>query len=242
MAAPQRLKGKIALVTGATRGIGLAIARALAAEGCDLAVTARDAEALEKSSRELRNENTRLLAQPCDLRDAKAVNALIAAIQREFQHLDILINNAGISHQMAPVEQLPIEVWNDVIATNLTAMFLVTRAALPLMRSAGTIVNNLSVAAKEAFPRQAAYCASKFGALGFTNTLREELRPRAIRVISLEPGATNTEIWDQFWPDAPRQRMLSPETVAQAVLNALLLPPEAAAEKVIIAPTTGKLT
>jgi NAD(P)-dependent dehydrogenase (short-subunit alcohol dehydrogenase family) len=237
-----RLKGKVALITGATRGIGRAIARSLADEGCDLAVTGRNSAALEGLNRELSAGNIRVLAHPCDVRDPKAVDALISDVQRQFQSLDIVVNNAGISHAMATADKLAVEVWNDVIATNLTGMFLVTRAALPLMPDGGAIVNNLSVAAKEVFAGEAAYCASKHGALGFTNTLREELRPRRIRVVALMPGATDTEIWNQFWPDAPRQKMLSPETVAQAVVNALLLPSDATAEELIVKPTTGKLS
>jgi NAD(P)-dependent dehydrogenase (short-subunit alcohol dehydrogenase family) len=235
------LKGQVALITGATQGIGLAIARSLAKEGCNLVVTGRKVPVLTKVSREVEAQGVRVLVHACDVRDPKAVAGLISRIRDQFRHLDILINNAGISHAMAPVERLPVDIWNEVIATNLTSMFLVTQAALPLMRKGGTIVNNLSVAAREVFAGEAAYCVSKHGALGLTGVLREELRPRGIRVISLLPGPTNTDIWNQFWPDAPRQKMLSPKTVAQAVLNALLLPPDATAEEVIVMPTSGKL-
>ena len=112
---------------------------------------------------------------------------------------------------------------------------------LPLMRRGSTIVNNLSMAATHVFAGQSAYCAAKHGALGLTRTLREELRPRGIRVIALLPGATATDIWKQFWPEAPRQRMLRPETVAQAVLDALLLPPESTVEEITLMPTKGAL-
>jgi NAD(P)-dependent dehydrogenase (short-subunit alcohol dehydrogenase family) len=138
--------------------------------------------------------------------------------------VDILINNAGIAHPSLPVEKLSCEHWKAVIETNLTGTFLVTRAILPLMPSGGTMVNNLSIAATRVFPGWSAYGASKHGALGLTNTLREELRPKSIRVIALLPGATSTDIWDAPWPDAPRKNMMSPETVAQALVNALTLP------------------
>ncbi len=94
-----------------------------------------------------------------------------------------------------------------------------------MMKRGGTIVNNLSVAATRVFAGSAAYNASKHGALGLTNTLREELRPRGIRVIALLPGATDTDIWTTLWPQAPRKKMMSPETVAAAILQAILLPP-----------------
>ncbi len=102
-------------------------------------------------------------------------------------------------------------------------------------------MNNLSVAAKGVFAGESAYCASKHGALGFTNTLREELRPRGIRVVALMPGATNTDLWNQFWSEAPRDKMMSPETVADAVVNLLLLPANSAVEELVIAPTSGSL-
>jgi NAD(P)-dependent dehydrogenase (short-subunit alcohol dehydrogenase family) len=120
-------------------------------------------------------------------------------------------------------------------------MFLVTRAALPLMKRGASIVNNLSVSAKGVFPGMSAYNASKHGAAGFTNTLREELREQGIRVIGLYPGATDTDIWKQFRPEAPRKRMMKAETIAEAVLFAVSLPPEATVEELVIAPTRGAL-
>lgn len=234
-----RLHGKIALITGASRGIGLAIARALATEGSDLIISARDDSALQQAGRELRANKNRVLAKACDVAKVSEVDALLAFVQREFGRLDILVNNAGISHPMAPVDQLAIDVWQRVIAINLTGTFLVTRAALPLMPLGASIVNNLSV--KAVFAGEAAYCASKHGAMALTNVLREELRPKKIRVIALIPGATKTEIWNQFWPDAPRENMLSPETIATALVNVLLLPANSSVDELIINPLTGTL-
>ncbi|MGA2743827.1 MAG: SDR family oxidoreductase [Candidatus Sulfotelmatobacter sp.] len=235
-----RLRGQVALITGATRGIGLAIARALAAESCSLILTARDENSLAKISREL-SPKIKLLAHPCDVRDPHSVDALFRAARQHFKRLDILINNAGIAHPNLPIEKLPLPVWKDVLETNLTGTFLVTQAALAVMKRGSTIVNNLSIAATRVFPGSAAYNSSKHGALGLTNTLREELRPRAIRVIALLPGATDTAIWTTLWPEAPRQKMMSPATVAEAVLQAILLPTNATVESLEILPTTGTL-
>ena len=236
-----RLKGHVALITGATRGIGLAIARILAAEGCHLILTARDESALDKVSRELARPKLRILAQSCDVRDPYSVDALFRSVRREFRRLDVLINNAGIAHPNLPVEKLPFPVWKDVIATNLDGTFLVTQAALAIMTRGGTIVNNLSIAATRVFAGSAAYNASKHAALGFTNTLREELRSRGIRVISLLPGATDTDIWKTLWPQAPRRKMMSADTVGRAVVEAILLPPNATVETLEILPTVGTL-
>jgi NAD(P)-dependent dehydrogenase (short-subunit alcohol dehydrogenase family) len=236
-----RLLSQVALITGATRGIGLAIARALAAEGCNLIITARDDKALTKLSRELAATKIKILAHACDVRDPHSVDALFRAARRELRRLDILINNAGIAHANLPVEKLPFPVWKDVLETNLDGMFLVTQAALAVMKRGGTIVNNLSIAATRVFAGSAAYNASKHAALGLTNTLREELRPKGIRVIALLPGATDTDIWTTLWPQAPRRKMMKPETVAQAVVQAILLPANATVESLEILPTGGAL-
>jgi len=236
-----RLRGKVALIFGATRGIGLATARALAAEGCDLFLGGRDRAALGKASREVTGMGVRVYAKTCDVRREQSVNALVAEVRRRFGQVDILFNNAGIAHANRNVERLPVATWRDVLETNLTGMFLGTRASLPLMKRGGTIVNNLSVAAKRVWPGTAAYNASKHGALGLTNTLREELRPRGIRVLGLIPGATDTDIWDKMWPQAPRQRMISPETVASILIGSLLLPDGATVEELRIGPTGGAL-
>jgi NAD(P)-dependent dehydrogenase (short-subunit alcohol dehydrogenase family) len=235
------LRDQVALITGATRGIGLAIARALASEGCNLILTARDEKALNRLSRELASAKIRVLAHSCDIREPHSVDAVFRATRRQFPRLDILINNAGIAHPNLPVERLPFPVWKDVLETNLNGTFLVTQAALAIMKRGGTIVNNLSVAANRVFAGSAAYNASKHGALGLTNTLREELRPRGIRVIGLLPGATDTDIWKTLWPEASRRKMMSPESVAQTVMQAILLPPNATVESIEIRPSAGTL-
>jgi NAD(P)-dependent dehydrogenase (short-subunit alcohol dehydrogenase family) len=235
------LRNQTALVTGATRGIGLAIAKALAAQGCNLVLTGRDEKALARSGRELASAKVRTLTHPCDVRDPQSVDNLFRAIRHQFDRINILINNAGIAHANYTVDKLPLQVWKEVIDTNLTGTFLITQSALAMMKSGGTIVNNLSISANRVFAGSAAYAASKHGALGLTNTLREDLRPKGIRVIALMPGATNTDIWNAFWPDAPRKKMMSPETIAKAVLNAILLPPDATVETLEILPTGGIL-
>ena len=235
------LHNHAALVTGATRGIGLAIARALAAEGCNLILTGRDETALRRIGRELASTRIKTLAYPCDIRDPQSIDDLFRVVRRRFNRLDILVNNAGIAHPFLTVDKLPLPLWKDVIETNLTGMFLVTQAALAMMKSGATIVNNLSIVANRVFAGSAAYIASKQGALGLTNTLREEFRKKGIRVIALLPGATNTDIWNSFWPQAPRKKMMSPATIATTVVNAILLPPNATVETLEILPTVGLL-
>ena len=235
------LSGRLALITGANRGIGLAIARALAREGCNLIITARDERALAKARIELENLNVHVLAQSCDVRSPDSVDYLFARVRGLHKPLDILINNAGIGHPNRSVGELPYAAWMEVIDTNLNGLFLITQAALAVMKRGSTILNNLSIAAERVFPGSAAYNASKHGALGFTNTLREELRPKGIRVIALMPGATDTAIWNTLWPKAPRRKMMSAETVAHTVVDALRLPENTTLEKIVVMPSSGTL-
>ena len=173
-----RLRGQTALITGASRGIGLAIARALAGEGCNLILTSRDEKALARISRELSRKKIRILAHPCDVRDPYAVDDLFRSIRHHFRRIDILINNAGVAHANLTVDKLPYPVWKDVLATNLDGTFLVTQAALMLIPRGGTIVNNLSIAATRVFAGSAAYNASKHGALGLAGGTSSSRNPR----------------------------------------------------------------
>jgi NAD(P)-dependent dehydrogenase (short-subunit alcohol dehydrogenase family) len=236
-----RLRGKTALITGASRGIGFAVAQGLANEGCNLVLAGRNQSTLSKAAKELERSKISVLPVVCDVRRPLEVEQLLAAVKSRFRRFDILINNAGAAHPNLSVEKLPVDSWMEVIETNLTSMFLVTQAALPLMKRGGAIVNNLSIAAKRVFPGLSAYNASKHGALGFTNTLREELRGQGIRVIALLPGATDTAIWQTFWPDAPRKKMMSPKTVAEAVVNALVVANDSTMEELTILPSAGTL-
>ena len=240
------LSGRLALITGANRGIGLAIARALAREGCNMIITGRDERALAKARIELEKLqpaklNLQVLAQSCDVRSPDSVDYLFALVRGLRKPLDILVNNAGIGHPNRTVGELPYPTWMEVVDTNLNGLFLMTQAALAVMKRGSTIVNNLSISAERVFPGSAAYNASKHGALGFTYTLREELRPKGIRVIALMPGATDTAIWDALWPRAPRRKMMSAETVARTVVDALLLPENTTVEKIVLMPSSGTL-
>lgn len=235
------LHGKLALITGATQGIGLAIARSLAAEGCDLILCARNRQRLLTARSQLLHNSVQVTTFACDVRQEKSVASMFVAIRKKFSHLDILVNSAGIAHPFRLLTELKTEEWNNVLATNLTGTFLVSRGALPLMSRGTSIVNVLSMSSKRAFPNLAAYTASKFGALGLTNAIREELRSQGIRVIAALPGSTDTPIWETLWPEAPRSKMMRPETVAQAIVATLRLPPETTVEELHLMPTGGPL-
>jgi len=232
---------KVALITGGGQGIGLAAARTFARSGFSVVIAGRNEQRLLSAVEELQREKAQVMSQRCDVTDPVSVANLISALRERHSSIDVLFNNAGVAHAGALVEKLPVETWKQVIDTNLTGMFLVTHAALPLMAAGATIVNNLSIAATQWIPGMAAYNASKAGALGFTNVLREEVRKRGIRVLALLPGAVDTEIWNQFWPDAPKEKMVSVETVAEAVLHAVSAPAKTTIEEIRIGPASGML-
>ena len=202
------LSGRLALITGANRGIGLAIARALAREGCNLIITGRDERTLAKTRIELEKLRVQVLAQPCDVRSPDSVDHLFVRVRA-------LRRPLGSSSTMPASPTQPrsrrLALSNMDGGDRHQSQWPVSDdAGGPGSDEAGKhIVNNLSVAAERIFPGSAAYNASKHGALGFTDTLREELRPKGIRVIALLPGATDTEIWQTLWPTAPRRKMMS---------------------------------
>lgn len=218
----------------------MAIAQSLAAAGCSLALCSRNTRFIPEQDLADRN-GVRVLVHECDVRNENSVADFFRSVRDRYTTIDFLINNAGTTHPVANIDALSVDDWLESIQTNLTGLFLCTRAALPMLNRGGAIVNNLSVAAKAVFEGEAGYVASKHGAKGFTDTLREELRPRGIRVIGLVPGATDTDLWNVFWPGAPRDKMIAPETVADAVVHALALPQNATVEELVIAPTSGSI-
>ena len=234
-------QSKAVVITGGGSGIGMALALAFSRSGYSVVISGRDMQRLQSAANELSKNNANIQAIACDVRDPASVQKMFQQIAQRHSTLDVLINNAGVAHALAPVEQLPVETWKQVIDTNITGTFLITRAALPLMRAGSTIVNNLSIAAMQPFAGMSAYNASKFGALGFTQALREELRQKGIRVLALLPGATNTDIWNQFWADAPKEKMIPAEAVAEAVVHAVSAPANTTIEEIRIGPTAGVL-
>jgi NAD(P)-dependent dehydrogenase (short-subunit alcohol dehydrogenase family) len=235
------LFGKSAVITGGSKGIGFAIAELLAQCGCSVVLTSRSLPSAEEAANKLTHHQARAFPTSCDVRNEEDVQRLFAHVRTNFLQLDFLINNAGVYGPAVAVDEVSSHGWREAIETNLTGTFLCTKYAVPLMRAGSVVVNNLSIAAYQVFPNSAAYIASKQGMLGLTNATREDLRSRGIRVLALVPGATDTEIWNQFWPEAPREKMMQPRDVANAVLNALLMPAGTSVDEIRIMPAGGAL-
>ena len=226
------------LITGASRGIGRAISLRLAAQDVQLLLHGRDPVALAQTCRELGEEKHSPVKLAHDLATIRGVEDLISQVGHE--PIDLLVNNAGIA-VVKPFREVTIAEWTQTIGVNLTAPFLLMQHFASRMRPGASVVNILSIAAKNAYPNWSIYCGSKFALDGLSAAIREELRPRRIRVINIYPAATNTEIWNGVAGDWPRERMISPGDVAEAVAYAISQPTAVAVENITLTNAGGAL-
>jgi NAD(P)-dependent dehydrogenase (short-subunit alcohol dehydrogenase family) len=226
------------LITGASRGIGRAIAMALARHDLELLIQGRDAGALDETANLVRDRGGNALAFTADLGRAEDVDRLAAATGTGPFHL--LVNNAG-GAAVERLEELSLAAWQEALAVGVTAPFLLTQRLLPRMPRGASIVNVLSVAARRGFPGWSAYCACKAALDGFSKSVREEARARGVRVIGIFPAATATALWEGVPGDWPRERMLAVEEVAAAVRYALSRPPDTLVEEIHLGHIGGTL-
>jgi NAD(P)-dependent dehydrogenase (short-subunit alcohol dehydrogenase family) len=226
------------LITGASRGIGRAIGDVLARGGRELLLQGRDADALAAGAAEAERRGARATVLRYDLSDPEAVAALCDAIGDGPLHG--LVNNAGVA-LVKPVDEIGLEEWQRALTVNLTAPFLLVGRLLGLMPPGAAIVNVLSVAARQGFPGWTAYCTAKFGLRGFSAALREEVRSRGIRVIDVIPAATATGLWDEVPGEWPRERMLDPQQVAEAVRFAVERPADVLVDEISLGNLGGTL-
>jgi meso-butanediol dehydrogenase/(S,S)-butanediol dehydrogenase/diacetyl reductase len=236
------LQGQVAIVTGAGRGIGHAVAAALAREGATVVLAARTRQELAAIAAAIRQSGGAALAIPTDVTQDAAVEAMVEQAIAELGRLDILVTAAG-GASFGPVVATKPEDWDGMLAINLRAVMVTCRAVLPMMirQRRGTIINIASVATKRAIPGAAVYTATKAGVVGFSRVLAEELRAEGVRVGVLVPGAVDTPLWDTI-PNSPdRSRMLRPEDVARAAVLMASLAPGASLEELTLLPQGGIL-
>jgi NADP-dependent 3-hydroxy acid dehydrogenase YdfG len=241
----------VALVTGASSGIGEATAVALAAEGATLAVAARRRDRLEALEERLGND-TDVLVIETDITDEAAARAMVAATVREFGRLDILLNNAGVM-LLGPIVDAPVEEWNRMVHINLLGLLYSTHAALPhLLKAAETdprrvadVVNVSSVAGRFARHGSGVYNATKFGVGAFSESLRQEVTRRHVRVSLIEPGATRTELASHNRPEVlegisasfGQTELMEADDIAESIVFTVTRPRHVAVNEVLIRPT-----
>ena len=227
------LNGKVAVVTGGSRGIGRGIAAALVAEGMSVALTSRSKANAEAAAREI---GAHARGYDCNVREHDQVETLFAAVERDFGGVDVLVNNAGVG-LFAPVAAMSLEDWHEVFETNVNGVFYCTRQAIARMkkRGGGYIFNLSSLAGRNAFVNGGAYCASKHALNGFSECLFQEVREDGIRVTYLMPGSVATEFGrgsaaKQGWA-------LQPEDVGEIVVDLLKTHPRAMSSRVEMRPS-----
>ena len=226
------------LITGASRGIGRAIAEKLAAPDVTLLLHGRDTVALAETCKAVQSSCAGVVKLIHDLATEKGVSGLISQVGDD--RLDVLINNAGIAI-VKPFREITRDEWEQTLGVNVTAPFLLMQRFAGQMPPGSSIVNILSIAAKTGFANWSAYCMSKFALEGFSQSVRAELREHRIRMINIYPAATNTEIWDDVAGDWPREKMISPEQVASAVAYALSRPENVAVDDITLSNAAGNL-
>ncbi len=240
------LTGQVAVITGAGRGIGQAVALKLAALGAHTVLCGRSRDALEQTSEATQSAIPAAAPQEnraectvieCDITDLRSVEALAGQVERDFQRVDILVNNAGISGVGGPLHRLAPGDWDDVLNTNLRGPYYCIRSFAPLMIEArsGHIINISSLAGKNALPNGAAYAASKWGLNGLSYSVAEELRAHNIRVSVICPGSVHTD----FSPHAGKnsEKMLQASDVAHVVAMLVTQTPQSFASEVLLRPT-----
>jgi NAD(P)-dependent dehydrogenase (short-subunit alcohol dehydrogenase family) len=226
------------LITGASRGIGRAIAEKLAAEDAVLLLHGRDTVALAQTRKAIEPRCAKVIPLVHDLANRSGVSDLIAEVGNA--PIDLLVNNAGVA-VVKPFTEITTIEWEQTVGVNITAPFMLTQHFAPRMPPGSSVVNILSIAARSAFPNWSAYCMSKFALEGFSQSVREELRDRKIRVINVYPAATDTNIWNKVEGEWPRERMISPEEVAGAVAYALSRPNDVALENITLSSLAGNI-
>jgi len=232
------LTGRIAIVTGGTRGIGRAIAKALASEGARVAITARDEKEIADAVAKLnQSSGGKLAGYVCDVRDYEQVKSVFARAAQDLGGVDVLVNNAGIGI-FAPVESMSVEDFRAVLETNVFGVFHCCHEAIPLMkqRGGGYIINISSLAGTNAHAEMAAYNASKFGLNGFSEALMQEVRHDGIKVSYIMPGSVNTEFGGDE-PSDEKSWQLQPDDIARVVLNLLQYPDRSLPSRVEIRPS-----
>ncbi len=213
-----KLSGKTALVTGASEGIGKAIANKLVDAGVKVIAISRDIEQnpLQKP----------IISKNCDISSQKSVQQLADWIKTEIKQLDIVINNAGIWQKVAQLDEIDDETIENVIRTNLMGTIYVTKALLPLLKSAdeAALVNIISRSGVVANPGQSVYSASKYGVKGFTDVLREDLKESNVHIMGVYQSGTNTKMFEKTGEDFPIQKFTEPEDLAEKIVNAIGAP------------------
>lgn len=234
-----QLKGKVALITGASSGIGKETAKLFAKEGATVILTARHLDRLKEVRKEIENNNDRAESFAMDITNRDKINETIKDVIKKYNKIDILVNNAGIA-KMGSIEDVSYGDFDAHVNVNLLGCFNCIKEIVPYMlkEKSGHIVNIITTTVKNTKARRVAYAASKYGQAGLSNAVHEDLKDKGISVVAVYPGKTDTPIHDPYMgqDDPKREKMLKPEEVAEIVLEAALMPAENDVKELVINP------
>jgi NADP-dependent 3-hydroxy acid dehydrogenase YdfG len=229
-------------VTGATKGIGLAIANAFAVIGCKVILSGRNKSQLEINAGKIIDQGGYALPLVCDVTSETSVRSVMATITKKLGAVDVLVNNAGVT-VFESFEKTTVKEFDQIVNTNLRGYFLCTKSVLTSMlkQKKGHIFNIHSVSAKTVFNNSAVYSASKAASLAMSRCLRSEVRKKGIRVIDILPGAVETEMWDKNSRKKFHNKMMQPEDVADAIVSVYCQPQRMTTDEIVLRPIEGDL-
>ena len=234
------MKQKVVVISGGTSGIGKRMVSMFLESGAKVVTFSRKKTNINKLKKDLSKYNNNLVTYQGDVSSIKDINRITKNILKEFKKIDYLINNSG-TNVLNPISKIKIKDWQKIIDVNLTGVFYLTQTMLPLLKNKSVILNMGSLASRSGFPHWSAYCASKFGLKGFTEALREEVRPKGVRVVHAEVGATDTAIWDNLDGEWDRSGMMNDVEVAHILFDCITKVKTVNVDEIFLMPPNGIL-
>lgn len=228
------------VISGGTSGIGKMLVKLFLANNMNVLTFSRKQSNINSLKRECSEFSKNLYCYQCDIGNIKSIDLISKEILKKFKKIDFLINNSG-TNTIGPIEKINIKDWKNIMDVNLTGPFYLTQKVLPLLKKGSLILNMGSLASRQGFPGWSSYCSSKFGLKGFTESLREELRPKKIRVVHAEIGATDTAIWDNLDGDWNKESMMKDSEVAEVIFRNITIKGSVNVDELFLMPPAGIL-
>ena len=229
---------KVAVISGGTSGIGKRMVPMFLKSGFKVVTFSRNKSKINLLKRELREYSEDLICYQGDVSSIKDISRISKSVKKQFKKVNYLVNNSG-TNVLNPIHKIKIKDWENIINVNLTGVFYLTQSMLPLLKKDSVILNMGSLASRSGFPNWSAYCASKFGLKGFTEALKEEMRPKKVRVVHAEIGATNTAIWNNLDGKWDRSVMMNDSEVAHILFDSITKVKSVNVDEIFLMPPDG---
>ena len=229
---------KVAVISGGTSGIGKRMVPMFLKSGFKVVTFSRNKSKINLLKRELTEYSEDLICYQGDVSSIKDISRISKSVKKQFKKVNYLVNNSG-TNVLNPIHKIKIKDWENIINVNLTGVFYLTQSMLPLLKKDSVILNMGSLASRSGFPNWSAYCASKFGLKGFTEALKEEMRPKKVRVVHAEIGATNTAIWNNLDGKWDRSVMMNDSEVAHILFDSITKVKSVNVDEIFLMPPDG---